>query len=29
VHAGEQIGPGLMRAILKDCDLTVAQFRKL
>ncbi len=26
VHAGEQIGTGLMRSILRDCDMTVEQF---
>jgi predicted RNA binding protein YcfA (HicA-like mRNA interferase family) len=29
VHSGEQIGPGLLRAILRDCELTVRQFREL
>ena len=29
VHAGEVIGPGLMKSILKDADLTVEGFRDL
>ena len=29
VHAGEQVGPGLLRAILRDCELTVEQFKDL
>ena len=29
VHAGEQIGPGLMNKILNDCDMTRQQFEKL
>jgi predicted RNA binding protein YcfA (HicA-like mRNA interferase family) len=27
VHSGEQIGPGLFRAILRDCDMTGDEFR--
>lgn len=26
VHAGENVGPGLLRQILRDADLTVDQF---
>jgi predicted RNA binding protein YcfA (HicA-like mRNA interferase family) len=26
VHSGETIGPGLMRAILRDAELTVEEF---
>ena len=26
VHAGDQVGPGLLRAILRDCELTVEEF---
>ena len=26
VHAGENLGPGLLRQILRDADLTVDQF---
>jgi predicted RNA binding protein YcfA (HicA-like mRNA interferase family) len=29
VHSGEQLGPGLMRAILRDCDMTVQEFGEL
>ena len=29
VHAGEDVGPGLLRQILRDADLTVDQFCKL
>ena len=29
VHAGESIGPGLLAAILRDCDLTRNQLRSL
>jgi predicted RNA binding protein YcfA (HicA-like mRNA interferase family) len=29
VHAGEQIGPGLLRAILVDCELTNEELRSL
>jgi predicted RNA binding protein YcfA (HicA-like mRNA interferase family) len=29
VHAGEQIGPGLLTTILRDCELTVEQFKDL
>ncbi|MEI7837496.1 MAG: type II toxin-antitoxin system HicA family toxin [Planctomycetota bacterium] len=29
VHAGEQIGPGLLRAILRDCELTAAQLDEI
>ena len=29
VHTGEQVGPGLLRAILRDCELTVEQFMDL
>ena len=29
VHSGEQVGPGLMRAILRDCDMTVEEFLEL
>ncbi|MCE5277405.1 MAG: type II toxin-antitoxin system HicA family toxin [Planctomycetaceae bacterium] len=29
VHAGEDLGPGLTRAILRDCDLTLQQFLSL
>ena len=29
VHAGEDLGPGLLRQILRDADLTVEQFSKL
>lgn len=29
VHAGEQIGPGLLARILKDCDMTIEELRKL
>lgn len=29
VHAGETIGPGLLSAILKDCELTRDDLRKL
>jgi predicted RNA binding protein YcfA (HicA-like mRNA interferase family) len=28
-HAGEIIGPGLMRKILRDCDLTAEQVEAL
>ena len=29
VHSGEDIGPGLLAKILRDCDLSRDQFRKL
>ncbi len=29
VHAGEDVGPGLLRQILRDADLTVDQFCEL
>ena len=29
VHAGESIGPGLLAAILRDCELTRSQLRRL
>ena len=29
VHAGESIGPGLLAAILRDCELTRRQLRDL
>jgi predicted RNA binding protein YcfA (HicA-like mRNA interferase family) len=29
IHAGETIGPGLFNRILRDCDLTNAEFLKL
>lgn len=29
VHAGETIGPGLLKQILHDCDLTVEQLAEL
>jgi predicted RNA binding protein YcfA (HicA-like mRNA interferase family) len=29
VHAGETIGPGLLARILRDCELTREQLRKL
>jgi predicted RNA binding protein YcfA (HicA-like mRNA interferase family) len=29
VHAGEVVGPGLMRKILRDCDLTADQIEDL
>lgn len=29
VHAGETIGPGLMKSILEDTELTVEQFMDL
>ncbi len=29
VHAGEQIGPGLLTKILRDCDLTREAFAEL
>ncbi len=29
VHRGEDIGPGLLAKILRDCDLTVEQLRTL
>lgn len=29
VHAGETIGPGLLAAILRDCELTRSQLRSL
>jgi predicted RNA binding protein YcfA (HicA-like mRNA interferase family) len=28
-HAGETIGPGLMKKMLRDCELTREQFRAL
>jgi predicted RNA binding protein YcfA (HicA-like mRNA interferase family) len=28
VHTGESIGPGLMKAILKDTDLTTEEFQE-
>lgn len=29
VHSGEDIGPGLLSKILRDCEFTKDQFRKL
>jgi predicted RNA binding protein YcfA (HicA-like mRNA interferase family) len=29
VHSGETVGPGLLRAILRDVDLSVEEFAKL
>lgn len=29
VHSGETIGPGLFHKILRDCELTVEELRKL
>jgi len=29
VHAGEEIGPGLLRTILRDCELTDGDLRTL
>jgi predicted RNA binding protein YcfA (HicA-like mRNA interferase family) len=29
VHAGEVIGPGLLRKVLRDCDLTAEQVERL
>jgi predicted RNA binding protein YcfA (HicA-like mRNA interferase family) len=29
VHAGETVGPGLLSAILRDCELTSHQLRQL
>lgn len=29
VHAGETIGPGLLAAILRDCEITRSQLRGL
>jgi len=29
VHAGEVIGPGLLKKILRDCDITPQQLRGL
>lgn len=29
VHTGETIGPGLLRSILRDVDLSVEEFAKL
>ncbi len=29
VHAGEQIGVGLLRSILRDCEMTVDEFLDL
>ncbi len=29
VHSGETIGPGLLRQILQDCDLTHEELEKL
>jgi predicted RNA binding protein YcfA (HicA-like mRNA interferase family) len=29
VHSGETIGPGLLNKILRDCQLAVADLRKL
>ena len=29
VHAGENLGPGLLRQILRDAELTVDEFREL
>ena len=29
VHAGEEIGPGLLRKILSDCEIAVDELRKL
>ena len=29
VHAGETLGPGLMSKVLRDCELTRAEFQAL
>jgi predicted RNA binding protein YcfA (HicA-like mRNA interferase family) len=29
VHGSEVIGPGLLRKILRDCDMTLDEFHKL
>ncbi|MGI8743051.1 MAG: type II toxin-antitoxin system HicA family toxin [Bryobacteraceae bacterium] len=29
VHSGETVGPGLLRKILDDCDLTSERLREL
>jgi len=29
IHSGETIGPGLLRAILRDVELSVAELSKL
>jgi len=29
IHAGETIGPGLLRAILRDVEMSIEDFRKL
>ena len=29
IHAGEDIGPGLMSKILRDCEMTREEFRSL
>lgn len=29
IHAGETIGPGLLSQILRDCDLTADELKKL
>jgi predicted RNA binding protein YcfA (HicA-like mRNA interferase family) len=29
IHSGEIIGPGLLSKILKDCEMTLAQFNDL
>lgn len=29
VHAGEEIGPGLLRSILSECELDLSQLREL
>ena len=29
IHSGENIGPGLLSKILKDCDLTKEQLKEL
>lgn len=29
VHSGEDIGPGLLKKILNDCELTIEEFRSL
>ena len=29
VHAGESLGPGLIRALLRDCEMTAEELREL
>ena len=29
VHSGETVGPGLLHKVLRDCDLSVEDLRKL